>query len=289
MFSKLFLLTLTVTATFAQQPLCNDGSKPSCRNGSALIEGEFPPCADGPPICADGSELDLAPPFKPCDDGSKPSCPDGSALVKGEFPPCKDGKPVCADGTAAKKPPHHGGKGKGKKGKHGKHGKKHGKKEDKDDKDDGMKHGKDDMKHGENYMEHGNNNMEHGNDNIKHDNEDMTHNKHGGFNTSKHFERESEGRGRGRGRGRGHGRELAIGFGSLFIGIFFGVVATRCCCRRAGTNATNTTEVVGHFVDGSGDSPRIVVLGQVGAAPSPITKSKNAIVPYFNFPVVDKV
>ena len=140
-----------------------------------------------------------------------------------------------------------------------------------------MKHGKDDMKYGENYI------MEHGNDNIKHDNEDMTHNKHGGSNTSKHFERESEG------RGRGHGGELAIGFGSLLIGVFFGVVATRCCCRRAGTNATNTTEVVGHFVDGSGGSPRIVVLGQVGAAPSPITKTKNAIVPYFNFPVVDKV
>jgi hypothetical protein len=137
MISKLLLLVaLATTTTHAADDFmpCVDKSTPTCRDGSALVKGEFPPCKDGKPVCADGSTAAKPPHpyykkksgkpggkphgiFMPCADKSMPTCPDGSALVKGKFPPCKDGKPVCADGSTAAKPPHPHHKNKKKSGK----------------------------------------------------------------------------------------------------------------------------------------------------------------------------
>ena len=94
---------------------CDDGSTPTCIDGSAPFKGQHPPCQEGKPTCKDGSKAKRpkrhghgGPPkrhghgghkFHPCKNDATPTCSDGTAISKGTFPPCKNGKPICMDGT----------------------------------------------------------------------------------------------------------------------------------------------------------------------------------------------
>ena len=54
-------LALVAGASAEFQP-CDDNSSPKCPNGLALKTDSFPPCEDGKPVCADGTEARPPPP-----------------------------------------------------------------------------------------------------------------------------------------------------------------------------------------------------------------------------------
>ena len=234
MISKLLLLVaLATTTTHAADDFmpCVDKSTPTCRDGSALVKGEFPPCKDGKPVCADGSTAAKPPHpyykkksgkpggkphgiFMPCADKSTPVCPDGSALVKGKFPPCKDGKPVCADGSTAAKPPHP-------------HHKKNGQVHQTDENQAGASSKMSEINHDTEFSK------QHP-DNLMNDVDEK---------------QQQPQRNGGR-----LGHDLAIGIGSFLIGMTVMFLGQRCCCRR--NNNTPTT-----IIPFDVNTPRIVVLG----------------------------
>jgi hypothetical protein len=49
-------LAQTTPSSAAPFEPCDDGSTPTCPGGAALKEYSFPPCADGKPVCADGTD-----------------------------------------------------------------------------------------------------------------------------------------------------------------------------------------------------------------------------------------
>ena len=55
-----FLVTLAITAAVVTAQ-CNDGSAPTCPDGSAPDRSQTPPCTGGPPTCADGTALSGGP------------------------------------------------------------------------------------------------------------------------------------------------------------------------------------------------------------------------------------
>ena len=62
-------LAQTTPSSAAPFEPCDDGSTPTCPGGAALKEYSFPPCADGKPVCADGTDRNrrrrAAPPRPP--------------------------------------------------------------------------------------------------------------------------------------------------------------------------------------------------------------------------------